>query len=148
MSDSSKILLLAQLTSTLSMTGLIWFVQISHYPLFAAVGQDCFAAYERAHRLRTTIVVAPLMLTEAATTVMLFFSVPDVISLQAAMWGAALLLTIWGSTAALQVPQHERLSKGFQQSAWRWLVLTNWIRTIAWTARSGILLTATWPLLK
>ena len=99
------------------MTGLIWFVQISHYPSFSAVGREGFSAYERAHRIRTTIVVAPLMLTEAATTVLLFFWVPDVISFQAASWGAVLLLTIWGSTAFLQVPQHERLSQGFQMSA-------------------------------
>jgi hypothetical protein len=49
------------------MTGLIWFVQVVHYPLMAAVGSPGFAAYEAAHSRRTTWVVAPVMLAEAAT---------------------------------------------------------------------------------
>jgi hypothetical protein len=35
--------LLTCVASTLFMTGLSWFVQVVHYPLFAAVGPDAFA---------------------------------------------------------------------------------------------------------
>ncbi|NIP85737.1 MAG: hypothetical protein GTO03_09310, partial [Planctomycetales bacterium] len=60
-------LLLIQLATTLMMAGLIWFVQIVHYPLFAAVGEGEFPAFERKHQRLTTCVVAPLMLAELAT---------------------------------------------------------------------------------
>ena len=62
---SSGIILIAHAAATLYMTGLIWFVQVVHYPLMAAVGRDGFAAYESAHARLTTFVVAPGMLVEA-----------------------------------------------------------------------------------
>ena len=39
------ILLTVHLFATTAMVGLIWFVQIVHYPLFAAVGRPDFAQY-------------------------------------------------------------------------------------------------------
>ena len=135
--DASPLILLLQLATTLPMTGLIWFVQVSHYPLFAAVDPAAFGSYESRHRTRTSIVVGPLMLIEAATTVLLFGGVPSFLTFAEAVAGAALLLTIWVSTAVLQVPCHHRLSQGFDERAWRRLVWSNWIRTAAWTARAG-----------
>jgi len=52
--------------------------------------------------------------------------------------GIALLLLIWLSTAVLQVPAHHRLGSGFDPATHRRLVLTNWVRTWAWSAR-GVL---------
>ena len=59
--------LLAHVAATAAMTGLIWFVQLVHYPLFARVGVADFTAYEREHVRRTGLLVAPLMLLEALT---------------------------------------------------------------------------------
>ena len=56
----SAFVLYLHAASTLSMVGLIWFVQVVHYPLFARVEQG-FIAYEQIHQQRTTWVVAPLM---------------------------------------------------------------------------------------
>jgi len=59
--------------ATWFMTGLIWFVQIVHYPLMGAVQADAFPAYEVAHQRRTTWVVGPVMLIEASCAVLLFW---------------------------------------------------------------------------
>ena len=40
MPDADVLLLLLHAAATLFMTGLIWFVQVVHYPLFARVGED------------------------------------------------------------------------------------------------------------
>ena len=40
----SELMLLTNAFATLAMVGLIWFVQVVHYPLFAKVGNSCFAA--------------------------------------------------------------------------------------------------------
>jgi hypothetical protein len=40
----------------------------------------------------------------------------------------------------MQVPCHNRLAERFDGSLVRRLVLTNWVRTLAWSARSGIAL--------
>jgi sugar (pentulose or hexulose) kinase len=46
---------------------------------------------------------------------------------------------IWASTFWLQVPQHLRLSEPYDSYAQQLLVQTNWIRTLAWTARGFLL---------
>ena len=134
----AETLLLLQAAATLAMAGLIWFVQIVHYPLFVQVGQDRFASYERLHQFRTTLVVAPLMLVEATTAVLLLWIRPDGLTLGVAVFGALLVGMIWASTILWQVPAHSQLEAAFDPAAHRWLVRSNWVRTAAWTAR-GIL---------
>jgi hypothetical protein len=122
---------------TLAMAGLIWFVQVVHYPLFAAVGEQQFPAYERQHCRRTGWVVMPLMLAELAFTVWLWWAAPAGAA-AAARLGLLLLGVVWGSTFLLQVPGHERLARGFDAAAARRLVASNWLRTAAWSARAAV----------
>ena len=129
--------LLTHAFTTLAMVGLIWFVQIVHYPLMARVGEAQFQAYEHAHTARTTWVVAPLMLAELASAAMLVplmgrEAMPLTVS------GLLALGLIWGSTFLLQVPAHRRLLGGFDARAHRCLVGTNWVRTVLWSLR-GVL---------
>ncbi|MBS0192275.1 MAG: hypothetical protein U0573_06590 [Phycisphaerales bacterium] len=137
--DLSQAVLLAHAAATWFMVGLIWFVQIVHYPLMAAVSAPQFAAYEVSHQRRTTWVVAPVMIGEAGLAIMLCWSPPGRLGGSWVCWtGLALLALIWISTFAFQVPLHNRLSRGFADAPWRRLVATNWIRTVTWTAR-GVL---------
>ena len=131
-------ILLVQLVSTLAMVGIIWFVQVVHYPLFELVGNRGFANYEQAHQFRTTLVVAPLMLTEAATAVASLWLRPEGVSPALAVGGVLLLAIIWFTTYACQVPAHTQLAKTFDTATHRWLVASNWIRTAAWTARGVV----------
>ncbi|QDU18516.1 hypothetical protein [Urbifossiella limnaea] len=129
---------LLHLAATLFLVGLIWFVQVVHYPLMARVGRAEFVAYEQAHARRTTWVVAPPMLVELGTGIALLWVRPAGVSLAAALAGVALLAVVWGSTRFVQVPCHERLSRAFDPGVHRRLVSTNWVRTAAWSLR-GIL---------
>ncbi len=128
-------LLVLHAASTLAMSGLIWFVQVVHYPLFAHAAAGDFRAFARDHQRRTGWVVMPLMLVEAATATLLLLS--DLSS--SGLWlGWLLLASIWISTALVQVPLHRRLSTGYDRRTARRLVTTNWWRTAAWTARAVI----------
>jgi hypothetical protein len=121
--------------SALMMAGVIWFVQLVHYPLFDRVGEREFGCFEREHVRRTTWIVAPLMIAEASSAiglVLLFWSSPYRGLL---LLGLLLLVVIWASTAFIQVPCHRKLNKGLDLSVVQRLVWTNWIRTTAWTAR-------------
>ena len=138
------LLLIANLLSTLYMVGLIWMVQIVHYPLFAEVGAENFVAYLKRHQVLTTFVVGPPMLVEAFSSVLLAWYPPVGVNLWLIFAGIALVFVIWISTAVFQVPCHGKLLKGFDQKAHRRLVRSNWIRTVAWTAR-GLL--TTWMLI-
>ena len=131
--------LLANVAATWFMVGLIWFVQLVHYPQFAAVGADGFVPYHRRHKRFTTLVVAPPMLIEATTALWLAVR-PGVVPATLAWIGVALVAVIGLSTALLQVPRHSDLSRGFDATACTRLCRTNWIRTAAWTARGVLML--------
>ena len=131
-------LLLLHAAATWFMTGLIWFVQIVHYPLFARIGQTGYRDYQLAHQRLTTFVVGPAMLIEAATAALILLA--NYNAATGAATGAALLAIAWASTAFLQVPMHNILSQGFNAKAHARLVQTNWIRTIAWSARGALAL--------
>lgn len=134
------LVLLANVAATLYMTGLIWFVQIVHYPLFAEVNRADFSPYELAHSRLTTWVVMPPMLVEIGTAFLLLFWRPAGIPAWTAWLGAGLVLAIWASTFFLQVPQHNTLTLGFNAEAHRFLVASNWLRTVVWSLRSVLLL--------
>lgn len=144
----SSLILLAQVISTWFLVGLIWTIQIVHYPLFAAVGVDRFVAYEASHTRLITLVVGPVMLVEAATAGLFVAMRPASIPAWIPWTGLGLVILIWISTAILQVPDHAKLANGFDATAHAHLVGTNWLRTIAWTARGVILAVAIWPVLR
>lgn len=124
-----KLLLLAHLTSTLVMVGVIWVVQLVHYPLFLGVGAAGWAGYAAQHSARITLIVGPAMLVELATAVLLVFYRPAALPLWSVVLGAALVGVLWASTAFVQVPLHNALTSGFDPDAHARLVGTNWVRT-------------------
>jgi hypothetical protein len=131
-----RAVLLAQAAATLFMTGVIWFVQVVHYPLMARVDRSGFQAYETDHARLTAYVVVIPMIVELLLSFYLAIRFPNALSLT----GASLVGVIWCSTFLLQVPQHDILREGFQPSAHARLVNTNWIRTIAWSLRALLVL--------
>jgi hypothetical protein len=135
-------LLIVNAAVTWFLVGLIWVVQVVHYPLFARVGDDAWQDYHSAHARLITYVVAPVMFVEILTAVMLALTwrSPDGSSTQVLLWtGVALVFAVWISTAFVQVPLHQRLGSGLDAGLVRQLVLGNWVRTIAWSAR-GLLM--------
>jgi len=135
-----KLVLLLQATATLFMTGVIWFVQVVHYPLMARVGAVGFPDYEAAHARLTGYVVIGPMLVELGCALLLLFHPPTGIRYSLIVIGAALAIVIWLSTFLLQVPQHHHLHHAFDVQAHLRLVSTNWLRTVAWTIRAVLVL--------
>lgn len=133
-------LLLVHAGATLAMAGLIWFVQLVHYPLFELASERDFERFAAQHQRLTSYVVVPLMVTEAGAAVALLMNPPLGLE-RAPLWlGLSLLAVIWLSTALLQVPLHRRLANGRDVAAIRRLVAGNWVRTVAWTVRGGLAL--------
>lgn len=132
-------LLVAHTLITAMMTGIIWFVQIAHYPLFPLAGGHNYPLYQRTHERGITRVVVPLMVLESVTAIVLVFRFPAGISRSLFYLTLALLAILWLSTFFLQVPQHRQLESGFDVDAWKILCRTNWVRTITWSLRAWIL---------
>lgn len=127
---------IAHLAATAAMVGFIWTIQLLVYPMMASVPADAFAAYEAVHQRRVTrllTLLAPAELATAVAVVVVASDVPSWLTVGA----GALLAAIWVSTGAFYAPLHGRLAEGFDPTLHRRLVRSNWLRTLAWTARGG-----------
>ena len=129
-------LLVFEAPVTWMLTGLIWTIQIIHYPLFLKISPADFNRYEAQHCARITWIVAPLMLLEllcsSARLVLSNYNYQSSLLF-------SLVAVIWLATAFVQMPLHTKLQAGWNEVLIKKLVSSNWIRTIAWTARAVIL---------
>lgn len=145
--NSSSLILLLCLASTLFMTGVIAFVDRVHYPLFENVGNDEFRKYHQEHTRRTTYVVIVPMTVELATSVWLVIRTPGGVSARLMVAGLALAAATWAVTFFCSVPMHNRLANGFDAGAHRTLVWTNGLRAACWVGHTLVLLVAVGRLL-
>lgn len=120
--------------TTFALLGLIWTIQLVHYPLFAYADRRAWGTFHEAHARRVTWVVGVLMPCELLLALALAWT----LGTPAAWSGLGLLGVVWLSTVLVQVPLHQRLSRGFDRGALRALVATNWVRTAAWTMRAAL----------
>ena len=130
--------LVLNLIATCVMVGVIWFVQLVHYPLLSTIGVDRAPAVAIEHQRRTAWVVGLPMAVEGVTTLTLLVACPDGVSVLLPWIGAVVLAVVLGSTVFLSVPLHERMANAPDDSVGRRLVATNWPRTIGWTLRAAI----------
>ena len=130
-----KELLILNLFSTLFMTGIIWFVQVIHYPSFKFVYEDNFSNFSLFHSKNATYVVAFPMIVELVTSILLLKWYPLSVPYFYLLTGFILVLIIWFSTFLIQVPYHNVLSKQYDETLIQKLVKTNWVRTLAWSLR-------------
>jgi hypothetical protein len=131
-------LALANLLLATYMTGLIWFVGVVHYPLFARVGDGAWAAYEHAHRFRTTLVVGPPMLLQVPVGVLLLLDRPDGVGPSLPAVSLACTAVVLGSTGLVFGPAHARLEARWSARDHRILVRGTWLRVAAWTLQAGV----------
>lgn len=123
------------------MTGVIWLIQVIHYPLFKYVGENTFKDYHKGHIQKTTLVIAIPMILELITAVYLLIRYDVYRNSYAFLIASSILALIWFITFLVSVPKHDILSNGHNESAIAALVKTNWLRTFAWTIRAIILFT-------
>lgn len=141
-------LVAAHAAVTWALVGLIWTIQLVHYPLFARVGEAGFAAYSARHSAAITPLVGPLMGLELVSAGWLALHPPAFTPAWAWWAGLALALLVWASTGLVQVPLHRRLGGGFSGEAHARLVRSNWLRTVAWSARGLLVGWLVWLLMR
>lgn len=131
---------LANLVAASVMAGVIWFVQIVHYPLFASVGTERSINYAVDNQRRTSWVVGLPMAVEGVSAIALFVVPPSGVGRMLPLLSGMVLAIVLVSTIAAQVPQHARLARSSDADevadAVRRLVRSNWVRTIGWSLRA------------
>ena len=112
---------------------LIWLVQLIIYPGFYLIPSELFVSYHRWYVIRISAVVLPLMVAELILTIWWILS--DAYS-SISLLAGFLIITVWLSTFVLQVPIHNQLRNSKVDKLIRRLVVTNWIRTVAWSLKT------------
>ena len=121
------------------MVGVIWLVQLVHYPSFRYISTHKFKRFTIFHQKKISFVVAPVMTLEILSNIFLLFYYNINISFVEYL-SSFLLFFIWVVTFLISVPCHNQLSIGFSESIITKLIVTNWIRTLLWSFRALILL--------
>ncbi|MBY0374427.1 MAG: DUF1772 domain-containing protein [Bryobacteraceae bacterium] len=124
-----------ELRATWFLTGLIWLIQLVHYPTFASIAPGGFLAFHAFHSSRIAWIVMPAMAIEASCCAANLYRHRT----PAHALRAALLVAVWILTFFVMVPLHSRLDQSFDRAAIDQLILWNWPRTLAWTLRALLL---------
>ena len=124
-----------QYISCLFLCGLIWIVQLVHYPAFKYVDSSNFVKFEKFHTQKISLIVIPVMLLELVTAVQLVFMDSSL------FWklNFVLALSIWIVTFIYSAPCHVKLSKGKNEKIIDLLIKTNWLRTFLWSFKAMLL---------
>ena len=130
------VILLIHFSVCLVMTGVIWIVQVVHYPTFRFINNNNFNLFSSFHVKSIGFIVVPLMLIEATTATILVLKYPN----KAIFINFTLLMITWVFTFAVSMPLHKDLQNRYSPNAIEKLIKTNWSRTILWTIRSICLL--------
>ena len=124
------------LISTSLMVGIIWVIQVVHYPSFHFIGNSRYISFQKFHMERISYIVIPIMLVESISGFLLIYDELNPILLISMV----LLLSIWMLTVFFFALVHQKLVSGYQVGMVAKLVKINWVRTLLWTLRLLLLI--------
>ncbi len=139
----NDVALVLNLLATWMMVGVIWFVQLVHYPLLAVVPVESASTVAIDHQRRTAWVVMIPMTVEGFSALALMRWVPEGVATWLPWANGVFLAIALGCTVLLSVPRHARMAENPTPTIGRELVVTNWPRTIAWTICGALTATMT-----
>ena len=125
-------LLTTHLTSTSIMVGVIWVIQLVHYPSFKYVNESDYIIFQKYHMSNISYIVFHIMFTELTTAILIFFSGEKSFFF---MLSLICLFLIWVITGVLFTKFHNILQKGKDLKMIEKMIKANWMRTLLWTLR-------------
>ena len=138
LTNNFALVLFVHLIFTSVMTGVIWVIQIVHYPSFHFIEKELYTAFQKFHMNKISIIVIPIMLAELITGMMLFLDKSSKSPFLIVSF--VILVLIWLITGVFFSKAHNELMTGYQELVVNQLVVMNWIRTILWTLRLLLLI--------
>ena len=118
------------------MVGVIWVIQLVHYPSFHFIDKNIYGSFQNFHMNKISLIVVPVMILELATGVLLLIinskNILIIISF-------SILVLIWGITGLFLSDAHGKLITGYDELIVNKLVSMNWIRTFLWTLKMLLL---------
>lgn len=136
----SDLVIKTHLISTVIMVGVIWVIQLLHYPSFHYVEKNNYARFQHFHMTRISFIVLPAMILELGSGILLITLPSFLYDINSVFLIAFLfLIIIWCTTATIFSGLHQKLTNGYDRVLVDKLVNLNWIRTFLWTTRLFLL---------
>lgn len=131
--DSSVFIL--HLVSTSIMVGVIWIIQLVHYPTFLFIDKQKYMKFQEFHMSRVSYIVMPTMIAELFSGIyILFYNNVLMVNTFFLLASFSLFLN-WVITALVFVKIHNGLLIKYEKNIILLLVKLNWLRTILWSLR-------------
>tara|TARA_B110000444_G_C18678653_1_gene518681 strand:- start:232 stop:621 length:390 start_codon:yes stop_codon:yes gene_type:complete len=115
------------------MVGVIWLIQLIHYPSFEYISTKRYFEFQKLHMNRVSIIVMPVMLLESISGAYILFYIFPNDKIYA--FSIVLLVIIWIITGLYFSKVHSKLLHDNSLVIKKKLVQKNWSRTIIWTIR-------------
>ena len=122
--------------STSLMVGIIWVIQLLHYPTFHFIKQSDYVEFQHFHMQRISFIVVPVMIIELLSGFMLVYYFRSNLFILCLI----ILLVIWLITFVFFTKLHQSLLGGYDKIIVDKLVQINWSRTVLWSLRLIILI--------
>ena len=122
--------------STSLMVGIIWVIQLLHYPAFNFIKESDYVEFQHFHMQRISFIVVPVMILELFSASMLVYYVRSNLLILCLI----ILLFIWLITFVFFTKLHQSLLDGYDKKIIDKLVKINWSRTVLWSLRLIILI--------
>ena len=122
--------------STSLMVGIIWVIQLLHYPTFHFIKQSDYVEFQHFHMQRISFIVVPVMIIELLSGFMLVYYFRSNLFILC----LTILLVIWLITFVFFTKLHQSLLGGYDKIIVNKLVQINWSRTVLWSLRLIILI--------
>ena len=132
-------LVVLQVAVTGYLVGLIWLIQLIHYPAFRHIEESRWGQFHQAHSAVMGWLAGGPMIISLLVGGWLAYAAGDV--RQYVALGCEVLA--WMVTFGLSVPEHTRLANGKDGAVISRLIGWNWVRTAAWTVKLVVLLLPT-----
>ena len=122
--------------STSLMVGIIWVIQLLHYPTFHFIKESDYVEFQHFHMQRISFIVVPVMIIELLSGFMLVYYFRSNLLILCLI----ILLVIWLITFVFFTKLHQSLLGGYDKIIVNKLVQINWSRTVLWSLRLIILI--------
>ncbi len=122
--------------STSLMVGIIWVIQLLHYPTFHFIKESDYVEFQHFHMQRISFIVVPVMIIELLSGFMLVYYFRSNLLILCLI----ILLVIWLITFVFFTKLHQSLLGGYDKIIVKKLVQINWSRTVLWSLRLIILI--------
>ena len=122
--------------STSLMVGIIWVIQLLHYPTFHFIKESDYVEFQHFHMQRISFIVVPVMIIELLSGFMLVYYFRSNLLILCLI----ILIVIWLITFVFFTKLHQSLLGGYDKIIVDKLVQINWSRTVLWSLRLIILI--------